>query len=375
MTSPIDLQTQDLDVAINGTPILRGVSLTVSRGELAVVIGPSGCGKSTLLRSIAGLRRATAGQILLRGEMVDDGVTAVPPERRRIGWVPQEAALFPHLTVAQNVAFGRGGRERGVGRRRGSAAPAPAIADGELLELTGLADLADRYPDQLSGGQAQRVALARALAAQPALLLLDEPFAALDPTLRGELRDDLRNLLGAVDLTAVLVTHDQAEALELADSLVILRDGQMIQHAEPQAAYQSPATARAASFLGETVFLDGQATGDHVHTTLGTIPLTRQAHGPVQVLVRPEQVQLRDLTQPGPSATVTRVRYAGHEARVDLRLDGDGLAVLARVPAGGIPHVGDQRTLAVQGEAVVMEGAESPAAAVVPTAARTPQLS
>ncbi|MBP6997891.1 MAG: ABC transporter ATP-binding protein, partial [Phycicoccus sp.] len=248
-----DLQTVGLDVQISGTPILRDVSLSVTRRELAVVIGPSGCGKSTLLRAIAGLRRASAGQILLGGEVVDDGMTAAPPERRRVGWVPQEAALFPHLTVAQNVAFGRGGRGgRGarLARVGGSDGEGSGLADRDLLDLTGLAALAERFPDQLSGGQAQRVALARALAAQPAVLLLDEPFAALDPTLRGELRDDLRRLLTALDVTALLVTHDQGEALELADTLVILREGQVIQHAAPERAYQHPATAWAASFLG-----------------------------------------------------------------------------------------------------------------------------
>lgn len=329
MTQPTDLQTVGLDVEINGTPILRDVSLSVTRGELAVIIGPSGCGKSTLLRAIAGLRRASAGQILLRGEVVDDGSTAAPPERRRVGWVPQEAALFPHLTVAQNVAFGRGGRGGRGGRADRAAHPGGAaiegsgLADDDLLELTGLAALAERFPDQLSGGQAQRVSLARALAAQPTLLLLDEPFAALDPTLRGELRDDLRRLLTALEVTAVLVTHDQGEALELADTVVILREGQVIQHAAPELAYQHPATAWAASFLGETVFLDGAAHGDRVETVLGVIPLADPARGAVRVLVRPEQLRLDEVGGHHVAATVTRVRYAGHEARVDLRLDGE----------------------------------------------------
>ncbi len=351
-----DLQTVGLDVQISGTPILRDVSLSVTRRELAVVIGPSGCGKSTLLRAIAGLRRASAGQILLGGEVVDDGMTAAPPERRRVGWVPQEAALFPHLTVAQNVAFGRGGRGgRGarLARVGGSDGEGSGLADRDLLDLTGLAALAERFPDQLSGGQAQRVALARALAAQPAVLLLDEPFAALDPTLRGELRDDLRRLLTALDVTALLVTHDQGEALELADTLVILREGQVIQHAAPERAYQHPATAWAASFLGETVVLEGDAHDHRVETVLGVIPLADPTRGAVRILVRPEQLRLEDVGGHHVAATVTRVRYAGHEARVDLRLDG-GAEVLARVPAGAIPRRGDRRGIAVIGEAVVI---------------------
>ena len=199
------LTVDALAVDLGGHRVLRDVAIEVDQGALAVIVGPSGCGKSTLLRAVAGLVRPVAGRIQLDETTLSDGSTFVAPERRRVGWVPQAASLFPHLTVTQNVAFGLGGSRWRGGRRRAARSPLP----GKLLELTGLSELAGRFPDQLSGGQAQRVALARALAAEPDLLLLDEPFAALDPQLRAELRDDLAAMLRRLGVTAVLVTHDQ----------------------------------------------------------------------------------------------------------------------------------------------------------------------
>lgn len=345
------LIVESLDVEIDGAGILRRARLAVPRGGFCVVVGPSGCGKSTLLRAIAGLRRPTAGRIAVDGAVLSDASTFLPPERRRIGWVPQEVSLFPHLTVARNVAFGR--------VRRGEAG-SPAVRD--LLELTGLTALAGRYPDQLSGGQAARVALARALAAGPRVLLLDEPFAALDPGLRTELREELRGMLRQLEVTAVLVTHDQAEALELADVVAVMRDGIVVQQGAPAEVYRRPADTWTASFLGETVLLDGSATGDRAATALGEVPLDRPASGAVTVMLRPEQLALGG---PGLQAEVSRVRYGGHDALVELRVDGE-TGLVARVQADGIPRVGERIGVRVRGTAVAYGGdalaADQPAA-------------
>lgn len=335
------LVVDGLDVEIDGSPILHDVALEVADGRFCVVVGPSGCGKSTLLRTIAGLRRSTRGRIALGDETLGDEASFVPPERRRIGWVPQDASLFPHLTVAQNVAFGRAAmRRRGRDRRV-----------DELLALTGVVALADRYPDQLSGGQRQRVALARALAAEPRALLLDEPFAALDPRLRGELRQELRGLLGSLGVTAMLVTHDQAEALELADTVVVMREGGVEQQGTPTQVYRRPASLWAATFLGEVVLLDASARGAHASTPLGPVALSAETAGPAVVMLRPEQLALSRDTSAGIAGRVERVRYGGHDALVELALR-DGGSVLARVQAGDIPAPGDEVGIRVRGTGV-----------------------
>ncbi len=336
------LTVEGLAVELGGQTVLRDVSLEVAEGELAVIVGPSGCGKSTLLRAIAGLAHPSAGRIRVADVTLSDDATFVRPERRRVGWVPQAASLFPHLTVAENVAFGLGR----TGRRAERAAAGDLTR--ELLALTGLSELGARYPDQLSGGQAQRVSLARALAAKPDLLLLDEPFAALDPQLRAELREELGAMLHRLGVTAVLVTHDQAEALLIADTVAVMRDGSIAQQGSPVEVYRTPASVWVADFFGEANFLDGVAAGGSASTLLGAIPVQPDSAADVTVMLRPEQLQLG---VDGVRAHVTRVRYGGHDAIIEL-VTADGRALLARVPAAQIPAVGQATGVRVEGAGV-----------------------
>jgi iron(III) transport system ATP-binding protein len=285
------------------TQVLHDVSLRIEAGTLGAVLGPSGSGKSTLLRCIAGLHRTLSGTIHSGGR----NLHGVPPERRRIGLVPQDGALFPHLTVGENVAFGLGRPARRTARVE------------ELLELVELAGMAGRFPHELSGGQAQRVAVARALAPAPEIVLLDEPFSALDATLRGSVREQVRRALAETGTTAVLVTHDQAEALSIADRLIVLSEGRVRQIGSPQEVYQHPVDLWTGRFVGEAVVLAGQATGTQVATALGELRLVDPIAGPVTVLLRPEHVRIVDA--PGTPARVVSVDYFGHDALVDLETD------------------------------------------------------
>ena len=243
-----DLAVVGLDKAFGDHPVLTGVDLHVPAGSLTAILGPSGSGKTTLLRVLAGFERADAGTVTIGSRVVDGPGVQVAPERRRIGYVPQEGSLFPHLTVAANVGFGLPRRHR-----RG-----PLIA--ELLEAVGLSGLGSRYPHQLSGGQQQRVALARALAIQPKIVLLDEPFASLDAHLRASIRADVQQLLRDRGTTAVLVTHDQDEALSTADLVAVLRDGRIAQCGTPLDLYARPADAEIARFIGDANLLEARWT-------------------------------------------------------------------------------------------------------------------
>jgi iron(III) transport system ATP-binding protein len=311
--------------AFSGTPVLRGAAMEVADGDLAAVLGPSGCGKTTLLRIVAGFERADAGSVLIGGAEVGH----LPPERRRVGVVPQDAALFPHLSVARNVGFGlaRGSRER--------------IA--ECLELVGLGGYGGRMPYELSGGQQQRVALARALAPRPGVVLLDEPFNALDRSLRTSVRDDVRAALKAAGATAVMVTHDQEEALSMADTVAVMREGEIVQQGDPVRLYSSPADVGVAAFVGEAVVLDGVSADGTVTCALGTLPASGRP-GAGRVVVRPEQL----LLSAGGAAIVERVEYYGHDAAVTVRLP-CGTPVRART-RGDVPHrPGDRVAVRVDG--------------------------
>jgi iron(III) transport system ATP-binding protein len=309
-----------------GAPVLRGVNLEVPAGSLVAVLGLSGCGKTTLLRAIAGFERAARGRIELGSRTLDDGRRHVAPERRGIGYVPQEGALFPHLDVRANVAFGLARAQRRAG-----------VVE-ELLELVGLTDLARRLPHELSGGEQQRVALARALARAPEGLLLAEPFSSLDASLRTSMREEVGALLRRRRVTTVLVTHDQEEALSLADSVAVLRDGRIVQQGTPVELYQKPLDARLASFLGVANLLEATFAAGFAETALGRLEL--HADGEQEppgargtVIVRPEQLLVNSGigSAPGLRGTVARCLYYGHDALLQIDPDEHAQTLVARV--------------------------------------------
>jgi iron(III) transport system ATP-binding protein len=261
----------------------------------------------------------------------------MPPQTRRVGYVPQEGALFPHLDVAANIAFGLGKEARGADR----------VA--EMLDLVELpTDFRHRRPDELSGGQQQRVALARSLAPQPAVVLLDEPFSSLDASLRGSTSRAVRRALEASNTTAVLVTHDQNEALSLADEVAVMRGGRLVQSATPSQVYLSPSDPQVAEFVGRAVVLPGTADAARATCALGTVVLTEPAEGEVLLMIRPEQVFVDMSHDEGVRGTVEEVSYYGHDCAVQVRLD-DGTSVLSRMSGVLRPSPGDTVHLRVTG--------------------------
>jgi iron(III) transport system ATP-binding protein len=336
------LAVSGLTKAFAGRQVLDGVDLEVPEDSLTAILGPSGSGKTTLLRIIAGFEQADGGTVCLGGMVVDGPGQRLPPERRRVGFVPQDSALFPHLSVAANIGFGLPRRDR-----RGEV-----IAD--LLDAVGMAGLGDRYPHQLSGGQQQRVALARALAIKPSLVLLDEPFGSLDASLRATIRADVRRLLHEAGATAVLVTHDQDEALSTADRVAVLRDGKIAQCAMPEDLYTQPADPDLARFIGEANILDGVLGEDVVDTILGRLPVqpTALGAGPVTVLVRPEQISISAASEPaGLVGWIVSAGYHGHDAVVHVKSENrpEMPDLIVRTPGGcGLP-AGSPVTLRARG--------------------------
>nr|WP_221473539.1 ABC transporter ATP-binding protein [Planomonospora venezuelensis] len=328
---------------------MRGASLTVGEGDLAAVLGPSGCGKTTLLRIVAGFEGLDAGSVRIG----DREVAGLPPEKRRVGIVPQEAALFPHLSVARNVGFGL---------PRGAAGRAARIE--ECLELVGLAGYGERMPHQISGGQQQRVALARALAPRPGVVLLDEPFNALDRSLRVSVRDEVRAALKRAGATAVLVTHDQEEALSMADTVAVMREGRIVQEGTPAAVYAAPRDLGVATFVGEAVVLaasgggnggGGGGGGGTVSCELGSLPRrSGGGSGPGRVALRPEQFVLGAPGE-GAGGVVERVEFFGHDAAVTVALE-SGTVIRART-RGDVPHrPGDRVGVTVEGPVLFFAG-------------------
>jgi iron(III) transport system ATP-binding protein len=337
------LQVHGLAKAFGAHVVVDGLDLDVPAGSLTAVLGPSGCGKTTLLRLIAGFEHADAGRIALDGKALTDERRQLPPERRRIGVVAQEGALFPHLDVTANVGFGLA---RGARKSR---------RPEEMLELVGLSGLGRRFPHELSGGQQQRVALARALAPTPAVVLLDEPFTALDAGLRASLRTDVRAALTAAGTTALLVTHDQAEALSLADQVAVMRDGRLAQTADPATLYREPVDADIARFVGDAVLLPAYLDHGKADTPLGPLALRDTgALGPGQVMIRPEQL----ICEPAPGAFTARVvssTYYGHDSVLGLMMDsadGGSTPLTARASGGEPASIGSPVAVSVQGTVV-----------------------
>jgi iron(III) transport system ATP-binding protein len=301
--------------------------LCVERGEFVALLGPSGCGKTTLLRLVAGFERPDGGEVRIADVPVAGAGAWVPPERRRVGMVFQDYALFPHLTVAENVGFGVARRSRG---RRLS----------ELLGLVGLEGFERRYPSELSGGQQQRVALARALAPEPEVVLLDEPWSNIDPLLRGAMRDELAAILRPLGVTVVLVTHDREEAFSLADRIALMRDGTVVQSGSPEDLYLRPADRWAAAFVGAGNFLPGRLDGDLVETRVGRFPVAdRNGATEVDVLVRPELLVLRP--DPAGEAEVVGREFRGHDVFYRLRL-GDGTTLVSQRPSTEVVPLGSR---------------------------------
>ncbi len=315
--------------------VLKGVNLSVARGGTTAIVGPSGSGKTTLLRLIAGFEHPNTGSISLNGNPVAGDGVRVPAHRRHVGYVAQDGAMFPHLTVGQNVAFGLDAGKLDGGRRA-VRARVEALLDMVSLDPA----MAKRRPHQLSGGQQQRVALARALAREPELMLLDEPFSALDAGLRVATRRAVAKVLNAAGVTTILVTHDQAEALSFADQVAIMRGGRLAQIGNPFVVYTRPADRATAEFLGEAVILDAWMEGSLATCSLGGIAVRRPpAQGRVQLMLRPEQIRI---APDGPiRGVVVDTDYFGPETTVRIKLgaytaqDGAGQGQSHRYPGGG----------------------------------------
>ena len=309
------LECTQLTKQFDGIPAVKDVSLRIHNGGFLTLLGPSGCGKTTTLRLIAGFETPDSGKISVH----QNDITALPIEKRRIGMVFQEYALFPHINVGENIAFGLQGNKH---------QKAQQIA--HLLHLLGLDALQDRMPYQLSGGQQQRVALARALAPQPRVLLLDEPFSNLDATLRAQVRRDVKNILKETGITCVFVTHDQEEALSLSDQIAVMFEGQVFQISTPHEIYTQPATREVASFVGEANFIPATAHGDTASSVFGQTQLLRTAHGQVDLLIRPETLQLEADFYDDVSATIQWIDYYGHDQRIGILLK-NGTPLIARL--------------------------------------------
>ena len=339
------LQVTGLAKSFGAAMGISGIDLTVRAGSRTAIVGPSGCGKTTLLRLIAGFMAPDQGKIRLDGALVADGPdVTVPAHLRGIGLVAQDGALFPHLTIGDNVGFGLDRRD-----------PDRSARIAELMQTVGLdAALRHRRPHELSGGQQQRVALARALAMKPRLMLLDEPFSALDTGLRAATRDAVVDLLDKAGIAAVLVTHDQAEALSFADQVAVMREGRFLEVGPPRALYLRPRTRMVAEFLGEAVVLPATLAQGHAECALGPVPVDNPTtSGSAQLLLRPEQIVLGPAAENAPSAEVMAVSFAGAICSVTLQLPGHRLTL--RRSFVEPPVIGQTLGLTVLGQGHLVE--------------------
>jgi iron(III) transport system ATP-binding protein len=302
----IAISCQGLSKKFGQIQAVAEVNLSLREGQFLALLGPSGCGKTTTLRLLAGFEQPDTGEIKIGQQLVNGPGIFVPPEQRSVGMVFQEYALFPHLNVADNIAFGIPKR---INKKERVS---------EALNLVGLAEMGKRMPHELSGGQQQRVALARALAPDPQLVLLDEPFSNLDASLRSQVRAEVRQILRQAQATAIFVTHDQEEALSLADEVAVMIEGRIVQTDTPQKLYRRPINKQVAEFLGNANFLPGQAHAGQVICELGQLPTSGIHTGQVEVLVRPEDIVLMP-EESGP-AEIIDLEYFGHDQLIKLKL-------------------------------------------------------
>lgn len=339
----IELRSVTKKYAKSGPPALDNLKLTMRPGEIIVLLGPSGCGKTTTLRLIGGFEQPDKGEVLIRGQVVASRISFVPPEKRGVGMVFQDYALFPHLTVEQNIMFGLKGlpKEEAAQRLR------------EVIELVGLQEREKHYPHQISGGQQQRVALARALAPRPDVILLDEPLSNLDADLRMRMRGELDSILRKAGITAVMVTHDQEDAFSLADRVVILNEGKLEQIGTPEQIYHEPATRFVADFVGQADFIKGTMTSTGVQTALGFIP----ANAPlppgegVEVMIRPDDVALAE--NPSGNTSVVERHFRGSEIVYRVALETEEV-VQSVQPSHFNLRVGDRVTASAEPAHVVL---------------------
>ncbi|HEX4116096.1 MAG TPA: ABC transporter ATP-binding protein [Solirubrobacteraceae bacterium] len=347
-----ELRCVGLAKSYRGRVVLRDVDLEVPTGTLTAILGASGSGKTTLLRAIIGFIELGSGTVTIGGETVADaGRVHLASDKRAIGYVAQEGALFPHLTVGENVGFGLARSQRKQGARI-----------GEVLELVGLdRSYAPRPSHELSGGEQRRVALARALAPHPRIVLLDEPFSGLDAALRADTREAVLHALREEGTTALLVTHDQAEALSMGREVAVLREGRLAQRATPTALYRTPVDRDVAQFVGEAIISEGHATSGQVQCGLGQLTVVNPGlQGPVEVMIRPEQIHLmppngtNGATSAGIAAKVTDHAYYGPDTVLSLSLlDSPQMILKARTFDQEIPKVGELVELGVVGPVVV----------------------
>ncbi|MEZ5174752.1 MAG: ABC transporter ATP-binding protein [Acidimicrobiia bacterium] len=333
------ISVSGVTVTFGSTRALDGFSLDVEPGALVTLVGPSGCGKTTALRVIAGFQDADAGTVRIRDIEVLGPSVNIPPEKRRVGMVFQEYALFPHISVAENVGYGVQGSDR-------------VERVGEVLDLVGLAGYGPRYPHELSGGEQQRVALARALAPAPDVVLLDEPFSNLDAPQRERMRREIKKIIKSAGVTAILVTHDQAEALAIADIVGVMRSGAIIQIGKPDEVYRKPVSRWVAGFLGDAVIMRGTVTDGAIATSIGSIPYDLPDGSAVTVMIRPEW--LRPVRTDTGGFAVVDTEFYGHDQRVEIDIGGDE-PIEALVSSLQAIHAGDTVTLEVLDAAVYPE--------------------
>jgi iron(III) transport system ATP-binding protein len=343
------LAIKGLTKSFNEHTVLHDIDLDLEVGTTTAVVGSSGCGKTTLLRLIAGFEAPDAGTVTIGGKQVASAKSAVAPHRRGVGYVAQDGALFPHLTVGQNIAYGLRDADRNQVRARVS----------ELLETVSLdASYASRRPHQLSGGQQQRVALARALARHPVLMLLDEPFSALDTGLRASTRKAVAGMLAEAGVTTLLVTHDQEEALSIADQVAVMRDGRFTQVGSPQQVYRHPTDRFTAEFLGDCISLPCTVASGVADCALGRVPVQDSAvDGPATLLLRPEQLVatvVSDSERLDGVGTVTAAEFLGHDVLLTIDPAGEAAPLIVRQHSLSPPPIDAKVRIEVVGAGVAL---------------------